>query len=419
MKNLAYILFIGGLLSNLEVYAQTSNLGKMTVAEGTKFSTVAPFVNEATASFNNDGTAYFYSHFKNNGVVDHTPNLGLSQFIGTEVQEISGSEPAYFNDVLFDNSSAAIPFHLSGMISVDGGVSFFNGIVDNEHYNGVFEMNEAAYHINTEDFAHVNGPVNRAGNQDFTYPVGKKELYRPILVASINNPEAYYEGEYFLENSDHPDTPHKMSSDGIVRIDNQQYWNLEKMTGGEIDDEFVSLTYRDETTPQFIMDAIHNQTVTIVRWDKDLNMWVDQGGSVDFDNAMVTADVDGDGLFTFATLNEDLVSACHVIVYNAVTPNGDGFNDYFRIDSQGDCAQNLSVRIYNRWGVKVFESDNYGEGGDLFDGYSTGRATIKSSNQLPSGTYFYTLEYDYELDSGGIGREQKAGYLYLSTDKGN
>lgn len=400
-------------------FSQTINVGKITVSENTQFSTVAPFVNENSASFNNDGTAYFYSHFKNNGVVDHTPQQGLSQFVGIEIQEISGEEPAYFNDVLFDNESEAMPFHLSGMMSIDGGVSFFNGIVDNEHYSGVFEMNEDAYHINTEDFSHVNGPVNRAGNQDFTYPVGKKELYRPMLVASINNPEAYYEGEYFFENSDNSVSPHNMKSDGIIRIDDQQYWNLEKMTGGAIDDEFVSLTYRDETTPNFIMDAIHNQTVTIVRWDEGLNMWVDQGGSVDFDNEMVTADVDGDGLFTFATLDEDLVAACHVIVYNAVTPNGDGFNDYFRIDSQGDCAQNLEVKIYNRWGVKVFESDDYGEGGDLFDGYSAGRATIKSSHQLPSGTYFYTLEYDYDKGTGEMGREQKAGYLYLSTDKGN
>lgn len=120
---------------------------------------------------------------------------------------------------------------------------------------------------------------------------------------------------------------------------------------------------------------------------------------------------------TTVPVDENKIEPCEVIVYNAVTPNGDGVNDYFRIE-KGDCAGPLHVEIFNRWGVQVFETDNYGRNGDVFDGYSNGRMTINSSHQLPTGTYYYILEYDYDNGSG-TGRHQKAGYLYLSGNKGN
>ena len=58
---------------------------------------------------------------------------------------------------------------------------------------------------------------------------------------------------------------------------------------------------------------------------------------------------------------------------------------------------------------------NYGAPGQVFDGYSSGRLTVQEQSQLPSGTYFYVLEYDYE-QGDGLKKHQKAGYIHLSTD---
>ena len=68
------------------------------------------------------------------------------------------------------------------------------------------------------------------------------------------------------------------------------------------------------------------------------------------------------------------------------------------------------MRIYNRWGIKIFEVANYGIDDNFFRGFSSGRVTIKESDKLPSGTYFYVIEY--ENASGDT--KNKAGYLYIN-----
>ncbi|NPA34047.1 MAG: gliding motility-associated C-terminal domain-containing protein [Chlorobi bacterium] len=49
-----------------------------------------------------------------------------------------------------------------------------------------------------------------------------------------------------------------------------------------------------------------------------------------------------------------------VYVPDAFSPNGDGVNDVFRVRARG--TMNFNMRIYNRWGIKVFEtSETTGE----------------------------------------------------------
>ena len=63
-------------------------------------------------------------------------------------------------------------------------------------------------------------------------------------------------------------------------------------------------------------------------------------------------------------------------VPNAFSPNGDGKNDLFKIPFITNLKEN-NVVVFNRWGKKVFEADNYA---NTWDG-----------ENLPSGTYFYVV----------------------------
>ncbi|HEX2396343.1 MAG TPA: gliding motility-associated C-terminal domain-containing protein, partial [Bacteroidales bacterium] len=73
----------------------------------------------------------------------------------------------------------------------------------------------------------------------------------------------------------------------------------------------------------------------------------------------------------------------------AYTPNGDDLNDYFYLGALN--AENVNIKIFNRSGQLVFESDNYcgGEfsGSDckIWDGHN------KNNVELPEGTYFYII----------------------------
>jgi hypothetical protein len=75
------------------------------------------------------------------------------------------------------------------------------------------------------------------------------------------------------------------------------------------------------------------------------------------------------------------------VVYNAVSANGDGLNDYLRIDNIENYPDNR-FKVFNRWGDRIFEVENY----DNHERAFKGRANINGDAELVSGTYFYVLE---------------------------
>lgn len=78
-----------------------------------------------------------------------------------------------------------------------------------------------------------------------------------------------------------------------------------------------------------------------------------------------------------------------VEVFNAVTPDGDGFNDFLFIkyvDVVEGAAKN-KVTIFNRWGDVVTEIDDYDNLARVFAGQTN------SGKDLPSGTYFYKIDF--------------------------
>jgi gliding motility-associated-like protein len=94
--------------------------------------------------------------------------------------------------------------------------------------------------------------------------------------------------------------------------------------------------------------------------------------------------------------------AGEIEVFNALSPNGDGQNEFLLlryIELLPDTQSN-HVSIYNRWGDVVWEGSNYNNQTVVFDG------TNKNGKELPSGTYFYKIEYSGSLES-------KTGFLSL------
>jgi gliding motility-associated-like protein len=69
-------------------------------------------------------------------------------------------------------------------------------------------------------------------------------------------------------------------------------------------------------------------------------------------------------------------------IQKGFTPNGDGINDEFVIPTPN--AEKITIKIYNRTGVLVFDRDDYTQG-DLWDG-------TKNKIDLPEGTYFYWMK---------------------------
>ncbi len=97
------------------------------------------------------------------------------------------------------------------------------------------------------------------------------------------------------------------------------------------------------------------------------------------------------------------VENCDVEIFNILTPNEDGKNDEFVITGLRNIYFNHELSIYNRYGAKVWEGGN---DDSPWDG-TANTGLLSTGEKLPSGTYFYVLEFNEE------GKEPKSGYVYL------
>jgi len=93
------------------------------------------------------------------------------------------------------------------------------------------------------------------------------------------------------------------------------------------------------------------------------------------------------------------------------SPNGDNWNDEFKIDLIQNCYPNYQIQIFNRWGSVVFEYKHNGDPSKepiWWDGKS--QKSLKGSNNkiLSAGVYFYILN----LNNGN--KKLITGYIYLN-----
>lgn len=78
------------------------------------------------------------------------------------------------------------------------------------------------------------------------------------------------------------------------------------------------------------------------------------------------------------------------LIPTVITPNGDGLNDLFIIENLQLLYPEADVKIVNRWGNTVFESEGYENpwNGTLFN----------TGDELPLGTYFYHIKLNDGAD---------------------
>jgi gliding motility-associated-like protein len=92
-------------------------------------------------------------------------------------------------------------------------------------------------------------------------------------------------------------------------------------------------------------------------------------------------------------------------VYEGITPNGDGVNDYLRIDGI-DFYPNCLVRIFDRYNNLVFEMSGYNNEEKIWRGVANKGI---GNDILQEGTYFYTVNL-------GDGSASVSGFVVLKRN---
>jgi len=197
------------------------------------------------------------------------------------------------------------------------------------------------------------------------------------------------------------------------------------VAGGDLDFKPVNVTKgavnvgnilaNDLYAGEKVLDHLDKVTVTLngndgsgAYIDEQGNLIVPQGAPVKEYEFTYDLCIKGHpGACKTAKVRVEVIKDKPLTIYNGVSADADGHNDYFKIDGIEYYPKN-NLKIFNRWGVLVYEKDGYSNEAP-FDGHSNGRATISADSKLPQGTYYYILEYE---DSDDQSHTEK-GWLYL------
>jgi gliding motility-associated-like protein len=102
--------------------------------------------------------------------------------------------------------------------------------------------------------------------------------------------------------------------------------------------------------------------------------------------------------------NNNVGDVCESIIpADTVTPNGDFQNDTWHIENIEYQTSN-TVKVFNRWGVKVFGASNY-----VNDSWGA-ESSEGGSGLLPSGSYYFVIEYV----TGDGEAKTMTGWMYIN-----
>lgn len=360
------------------------------------------FHNFGNVQIHSAGQIGFHIDVTNNGEFDN--NIGKVGFYNENSLTVSGDNKPVFYDLEIDVEGDLI---LEVGVGVDNFQEFINGrvITPRDEKNVSLDyLNDAPYLGESND-RYVDGYASLNGDLNFSFPVGDDFRLRPIKIDNEAATETS-KAAYFFENPNRPN--HFTESfdteeyeDLLFGVSIFEFWDLDgnKQTK-------VTLTWDSNSNIPTLADEIED--IRVVGWSKTLKKWVNLGNTNvagDLNRGEISSDVitpDDYEVLTFGSSNRLLDGDLEV--FTAVSPNGDGLNDTFRIQGLSKFPEN-ELFIYNRWGVLIFQKEAYHEN-QSFAGISEGRVTVSKESELPEGTYYYVLNIK--------GAEDKAGYLYIN-----
>ena len=189
-------------------------------------------------------------------------------FDGSGNQSINDLGPGVehiFEEMVINKSGGELTINTP--ITVQGSITFTNGIVNTTTTNTITLTDNSAA-LSASSSSHIVGPVNKIGNDDFTFPVGNGTLYRPIGVSRVNNNSSEFQATYFSSN---PGLSFDLNSkDGnLDHISSRDFWILDRVTGSAAAEVVLSWDDKSEVSTASIND------LRVSRWDG--SQWVSEG----------------------------------------------------------------------------------------------------------------------------------------------
>ncbi len=285
-----------------------------------------------------------------NSVINFGNNTGRVIMDGTVAQSINdlGTTPQQpiFNRLRVNNSANEVT--LNTPVTVQTELDLIAGNIITTLTN-VLTMSDNSTIVSASNNSFIDGPIQKTGNDLFSFPVGKNGVYRPIQISAPTNTFAQFRAEFF------PTDPHLSGyTDGskdpsIHRVSNCEHWILNRTSSSDAVN--VRLTYASYASyGSFGCSGVLNQSeLTVARWNG--STWKDHGngsfgGTISNGFVETAAAVTSFSPFTLASTTANNPLPIELISFNAVEKGevvdlswetaSEIDNDYFTIEKSND-----------------------------------------------------------------------------------
>ena len=366
MRLLCLILLTNPLL--LTAQDLYNNGALISIQENTLFSAGSGFTNYGEIT--NQGSLLISGEWMNSGV--YHPSSGDLTLSGTSEQVVNHNNQSFSR--LSVNGGSIKTFEAD--ITITDELILNEGILRSTGGARII-LQENAVVTGGSDDAYVEGEVIARGTGSKYFPLGMDGVYLPVELVDISG-----DGPEIGFTVADPDTNWTVD-ESIREISPNQVWQMEIHTGS-LNRSLLQLPVREET---FITDI--NQAVVVQ--SSDLTSPFFSLGQSSFegtitDGTIISAQEINGMYFTIGELT-NIGNDPDIEVFNAISPNNDGIQDFLRIENISAYPNN-HITIYNRWGDRVYEASGYNNGEVAFRGISN----INGQEELLDGTYFYVID---------------------------
>lgn len=221
--------------------------------------------------------------------IEFGANGGIAIFDGSVLQNLSGSNsqsPLFHNVTI--NKSAGI-LDISVRMTILNNITFTSGRLKTSSTNILLiEDNATVSGANNSSF--VSGPVAKKGDDAFTFPVGKANVYRPIGISAPDNTSTEFTAEFYYDNSDLYYT-HASLDPSIHHLSSCEFWTLDRTAGSS--SAFVTLSWNTSSC-----GVTNIADLLVCRWNG--STWKDQGNSVTTGNTSAGTVRSGGAISSFS-----------------------------------------------------------------------------------------------------------------------
>jgi hypothetical protein len=256
-----------------------------------------------------------------------------------DINDIGTSPTPRFRDFHVNKASGEVNCNMPVEIIVE--LDLDQGVVNTSTAN-LMTMRDNSIVSSVSDASHIDGPIEKIGNDVFTFPVGDSSVYRPISISAPANGSSRFRAEYFKVDP-HPTYNDQSLDITLDHISSCEYWLLDRTNG--TNNVNVTLSW-DFPTSCEVTDL---PELAVARWDGAI--WRDEGnggttGTIASGTIVTSAPVTNFSPFTLASYTSNNPLPVELLSFDAKLNNdqvdlkwitlSESDNDYFDIEKSRD-----------------------------------------------------------------------------------